>query len=73
LLVVRGRARRGFEFKRTLAPAVTPSMRAALADLGLDHLDVIHAGEESYPLAPRIRAVALRRLLDDLKPLSPRD
>lgn len=69
LLVVRGRTRIGFEFKRTVAPAVTPSMRIAITDLGLSRLDVIHAGDRTYPLAPRIRAVALSRILDDLRPL----
>ena len=32
LLVVRGRRRLGFEFKRTVAPELTKSMRIALAD-----------------------------------------
>jgi len=70
LLVVRGQKRLGFEFKRTLAPAVTPSMRSALSDLELTHLDVIHAGSETYPLAPKVRAVALERVLEDVEPLS---
>lgn len=69
LLVVRGRHRRGFEFKRSDAPSVTPSMRIALADLRLDRLDVIHAGGHTFPLADRIRAVSLRRLLGDVTPL----
>jgi hypothetical protein len=43
LLVVRGRKRRGFEFKRTSAPALTRSMHIAMTDLRLDSLDVIHA------------------------------
>jgi hypothetical protein len=43
-------------------------MRSALADLKLSRLDVIHAGERTYPLAPKIRAVALGRLLRDLEP-----
>lgn len=68
LLVVRGRRRVGFEIKRSVSPAVTPSMRAALADLRLSRLEVIHAGEHTFPLAPRIRAVALSRLLEDVKP-----
>lgn len=59
LLVVRGRRRRGFEFKRTVAPKLTRSMRVAMEDLGLDRLDVIHAGHESFPLSEEIRAVAL--------------
>jgi predicted AAA+ superfamily ATPase len=69
LLVVRGRARLGFEFKRTVAPRVTRSMHTAIADLGLRRLDVVHAGEASFPLAPKIRALALGRVLVDLAPL----
>jgi len=69
LLIVRGRMRRGFEFKRTTAPAVTPSMRQALADLKLSSIDVIHAGAETFPIAEGIRAVALSRLHQDLPPL----
>jgi len=70
LLVVRGRTRIGFEIKRTVAPVVTPSMRTALTDLRLSRIDVIHAGDRTYALAPRIRAVAIARLLDDLPPLA---
>ncbi len=69
LLVVRGRHRLGFEAKRTVAPRLTPSMRTALTDLKLQRLDVLHAGDHTFPLAPRVRAVALARLLDDLAPL----
>ena len=69
LLVVRGRKRRGFEIKRTTAPAVTPSMRHALTDLKLDSLDVVHAGESTYSLQENIRAVACARLTRDVAPL----
>jgi predicted AAA+ superfamily ATPase len=62
LLVVRGRRRLGFEIKRTTAPAFTPSMRSALADLKLDSLTVIHAGDASFPLAKRVRAVVWRAI-----------
>jgi hypothetical protein len=72
LLVVRGGRRQGFEIKRTVAPRVTPSMRSALEDLQLTRLDVIHAGAETFPLGPRIGAVAAARLLTDLEP-APRD
>jgi hypothetical protein len=47
-----------------------PSMRAALADLGLQRLDVIHAGDETFPLAKNVRAVALQRLLADVRGFS---
>ena len=69
LLVVDGRRRYGFEIKRTTAPVITPSMKTALADLSLDRLDVVHAGSDSFPLAPSVRAVAARRLLDEVRPL----
>ncbi|MDD5008026.1 MAG: ATP-binding protein [Syntrophorhabdaceae bacterium] len=66
LLVVRGRNRLGFEVKLTGSPRVTPSMRSALADLKLQRLYVIHAGEETFQLEKKIQAVALPRLLEDL-------
>lgn len=69
LLIRRGNIRRGFELKLTSSPRVTASMRAALEVLGLDELVVLHAGEESYPLAPRIQAVALRELQEKVEPL----
>ena len=69
LLVVRGRARYGFEFKATVAPAASRSMHVALEDLRLERLDVVHLGEQTYPLAPRLRALSLRRLAEDLEPL----
>jgi predicted AAA+ superfamily ATPase len=70
LLVVRGGERRGFEFKRTAAPRLTPGMRSALTDLRLKHLDVVHAGKTTFRLAPEVRAVAARRLLEDVESLA---
>lgn len=69
LLIVRGRKRLGFEFKRTVAPHLTRSMHTALDDLKLTRLEVVHAGEKTFPLAPRVRALAFSRILQDLKPL----
>ncbi len=66
LLVVSGGRRRGFEVKRTDRPRVTRSMRSAWETLELDSLDVVHAGEHSFPLAEGMRAVALRRVGEDL-------
>jgi len=43
-------------------------MRVALEDLRLSRIDVVHAGDETFPLAPRIRAVAASRLIEDLEP-----
>lgn len=62
LLVVRGRRRLGFEFKRSSAPFLTPSMRIAMQDLRLDELVVVHAGAHGYSLAPRVRAVGAHRI-----------
>ena len=70
LLVVRGERRLGFEFKRTAAPQVTKSMHIALADLRLSSLDLVHAGDQTFPLREGIRALSLKRILTDLKPLS---
>jgi hypothetical protein len=44
-------------------------MRHALTDLKLDPLDVVHAGESTYPLQEDIRAVACARLTRDVTPL----
>jgi predicted AAA+ superfamily ATPase len=70
LLVVRGQRRMGFEIKRTTSPQVTSSMRYALSDLHLRSLDVIHAGERTFPMDKKIRAVAFMRLLQDIEPLT---
>ena len=69
LLVMVGDRRLGFEIKRTTTPRVTASMVQAMADLSLTSLDVVHAGESSFPLAASIRALAARRLGSDLQPL----
>ena len=70
LLVLRGDRRLGFEFKRTSAPRMTRSMHIALAELHLDRLDVVYPGDQTFPLAERVRAVGLTRLLVDLSPSS---
>lgn len=69
LLVVAGGRRLGFEFKRTTAPQVTPSMRIAIESLRLDCIDVIHGGDRTFPMGDRIRAVPLRRVLRDVAPM----
>ena len=57
VLFIRGQRRIGFELKRTTAPRMTPSMHHALADLHLDALYVIHAGEHRFPMAAKVEAV----------------
>ena len=69
LLVVSGGRRLGFEIKRTSSPRMTPSMRHAMKDLKLKSLDVVHSGDKTFPLAKGVRALAISRLLEDLKPI----
>ena len=69
LLVVRGRKRFGFEIKRTSSPQITKSMRNAISDLKLSQIDIIHAGDQTFPLSRQVRAVSSSRLLTDLKSL----
>jgi hypothetical protein len=45
------------------------ALDARVADLRRARLEVVHAGTETFPLAPRIRALAAERLLADLEPL----
>jgi len=66
----RGTQRLGFEVKRTDTPSVTLSMRSAMSSLGLERLDVVHAGPRTFPLGEGIRAVAARDLLTAIRPLA---
>ncbi len=69
LFVIKGNKKFGFEIKRTSRPQITRSIRSALSDLKLRHLDIIHAGEKTFSLDKNVRAVALSRLIKDLKPI----
>ncbi|MYE34819.1 MAG: ATP-binding protein [Gemmatimonadales bacterium] len=69
LLVVRGRRRRGYEFKRTDAPRATASMHAAMRHLGLDQLDVVHVGNDTFPLTDGVRAVGGGDIFTAVAPL----
>jgi predicted AAA+ superfamily ATPase len=66
LLVFSKGRRYGFEFKYSEAPALTKSMHVALADLHLDHLWVVHPGQDRYRLDPRIEAIPLAQLVPEL-------
>jgi predicted AAA+ superfamily ATPase len=68
LLVVRGNTRLGFEFKRTSAPRRTRSMTIAMRDLRLDSLDLVHAGDKSFPLGDGMRAVSVHDLWEEIAP-----
>ncbi|MBK8096396.1 MAG: ATP-binding protein [Planctomycetes bacterium] len=69
LLVVRGASRAGFECKLTDAPEITRSMRMAKESLGLERVDVVYPGPETFSLGEGFRALSVARLQDDLAPL----
>ena len=51
------------EIKRADAPRLTPSIRIALTDLGLDRLLVIYPGEKRYSLAEKVDVLPLSVLI----------
>ena len=62
----------GVECKRADAPRLTPSMRIACRDLGLERIAVIYPGARRYPLAERVEAIPLSALADEA-PIFPTD
>ena len=62
LLLQRGDRLLGIECKRTDAPRMTPSIRIALEDLGLERVAILYPGEKRFALADRVEAVPLRTL-----------
>jgi uncharacterized protein len=63
LLLLRNGQRIGVEFKRADSPKLTPSMRTALSDLGLDRLYVVHPGTQRYSLNDHVEVVPLTALM----------
>jgi len=59
LLLFHNGKRLGFEFKYTEKPRTSKSMHAAMEDLRLDHLYVIHPAKNSFPLKENITALSL--------------
>lgn len=59
LLMMKNGCRIGIECKRSDAPRLTPSMRIAVTDLGLDRLIVVYPGASRYPLADTVEVVPL--------------
>lgn len=64
LLLDEGGRRLGFEMKRADAPKLTPSMRSARAELGLDHLWVLYPGTRRYRLAEDVTVLPFSELLN---------
>jgi len=59
LVLRRGDRLLGVECKRADAPRLTPSIRIALEDLGLERVAVVYPGEKRYPIADRVEAVPI--------------
>lgn len=72
LLLFKDGRRLGVEIKRADAPRMTPSMRAALHDLRLEQLVVLHPGGTSYPLGDRVDVRPLEAVAGGLRGLFPR-
>lgn len=63
LILFKNGRRIGVECKRADAPALTPSMRIAMADLKLDHLFVVYPGEKAYTLAKNVEVIPLAKFV----------
>jgi hypothetical protein len=64
LLLRRGDRLLGVECKRADAPKLTPSIRIAIEDLGLDRVAVVYPGAKRYSLSERVEAVPLETLAE---------
>lgn len=65
LLLVKRARRYGVEAKFQDAPRLTPSMRIALSDLGLQRLTVLYPGDVRYQLDRRVTVTPLADLASD--------
>lgn len=52
----------GVECKRKDAPSITPSIRIALEDLGLERMAIVTPGNKRYPLGDKVEVVPLAAL-----------
>src|SRR6266849_8907300 len=64
LFLFKNGRRIGIECKRADAPALTPSMRTALADLRLDHLYVLYPGDKTYALGRKVEVMPLAKFVN---------
>lgn len=62
LVLRRGNRLLGVECKRADAPRLTPSIRSALKDLGLERIAVINPGNKRLPLSDNVEAIPLDEL-----------
>jgi predicted AAA+ superfamily ATPase len=62
LVLRRGGQLLGVEIKRTDAPRLSPSIKTAFVDLGLDRVAVVYPGAKGFTLSDRVEAVPLDAL-----------
>jgi len=62
LVLRRGNRLLGVECKRADAPRLTPSIRIALEDLGLERIAVIYPGNKRFTLSDNVEAIPLEDL-----------
>jgi hypothetical protein len=62
LILRRGERLIGVECKRADAPRMTPSLRTALDDLGLERIVVVYPGQQRYQLTDHIDVVPLAEI-----------
>jgi hypothetical protein len=67
LLVVMGKKRRGYVLTRSKSPTLGKAAAIALEDLRLTSLDIVHDGPKTRRIAPKVRAVATRRIPKDIR------
>jgi len=65
LIISRGGAKYGFEFKFADAPVTTKSMRVAMTDLSLKRLFVVHPGTRRFELDDAIVALPLTGVAEE--------
>ena len=64
LIVPLGDKLYGFECKMSVVPSVTPSMKVAASDLGLERVFIIHRGDDRRTLADNIETVPLMKVVE---------
>lgn len=64
LILRRGDRLLGVELKRADAPRLTPSIRIAMEDLGLERVAVVYPGAQRFALSDRVEAVPIETLVE---------
>jgi hypothetical protein len=64
LVLRRGGRMLGVECKRADAPRMTPSIRSAIADLGLDRVAIVYPGSQRFDVTDRVEAVPVTSLAE---------